>query len=295
MKKLLNKEIVEQAIACIQAADDKPTIERIRKITGGSPKTIIAIKRLIDDNEHDNALSSNDIKALIDTRIKQQFEQLKSELLDMIKKNDFDVNNSTPDLVQENQVLHQQIKSIKTENIELSKQLEKQGGLIQKLTTDKNQLVLKNKNKFEIIERLQADIKRLEEAKEVSEARSKEAEQARLEAVKKIEKIASENTELRSNLEAISATETEPNSSIIDTTEFEQNDSKIEPEIKFTLDEAHERFLELRKEFPGKKQKEYLRILDSEGYTNSVGKSVGAYNLNRWKNTDKTAAKVGQK
>jgi len=52
-------------------------------------------------------------------------------------------------------------KIIALETIELSNQLEKQASLIQKLTTDKNQLVLKNKNKFETIERLQADIKRL--------------------------------------------------------------------------------------------------------------------------------------
>ena len=293
MKKLLNKEIVEQAIADIKAAGNKPTIERIRKITGGSPKTIIAIKRLINDSEHDsnndnipiqndskhdskhdNALSLDDINILINTRI----EQIKNELLSELKKSNFDSVSS--------EQMNQTIVALKTENIELSNQLEKQAGLVQKLTTDNNQLVLKNQNKFETIERLQADIKRLEETNSISTTRSTEAEKERNEALKEVVTLASENTELRRKLEAVSATEIEPQSEPIDTTEPEQNDSKNEPEnkpeIKFTLDEAQERFFELRKKFPSKKQKEYLKILDSEGYTNTEGNSVGAYNLNRW-------------
>ncbi len=308
MKKLLNKEIVEQAITNIQATGDKPTIERIRKITGGSPKTIIAIKRLIDDSghdsnndnmpipndsKHDNILSSHDIEMIIDTRINQQFEQLKNELLSELKKSSLDSVSSDQ--------LNQTIVALKTENIELSTQLEKQAGLIQKLTTDNNQLVLKNRSKFETIEQLQADIKRLEEAKEVTDERIKEAEKERDEALNEVVTLASENTELRSKLEAVSATKLEPEKKQISPTEPGQNDSKNEhenePKNKFTLLEAHERFDELRDQLPGKTQTEYLQILDSEGYTNSVGKSVGAYNLNRWGGikAGKTAVKAGQR
>jgi len=317
MKKLLSKEIVEQAIATIKTAGDKPTIERIRKITGGSPKTIIAIKRLIyhsehdnnndnipipNDSKHDNILSSHDIKILIDTRINQQFELLKSELLSELKKSSFDSVSSDQ--------INQTIVALKTENVELSNQLDKQAGLIQKLTTDKNQLVLKNKNKFETIERLQAEIKGLEEAKLSSYKRITEVEKERDEALVEVTKFASENTELRSEFEkntalkkkansSINEFETEPKNEPISPTEPESNESKNEPEnepeIKFTLDEAHERFLELRKEFPGKKQAELLNMLDAEGYKNSVGKKISPSNLSRWKNADKKAAKAGQK
>ena len=276
MKKLLNKEIVEQAIADVKAAGDKPTIERIRKITGGSPKTIIAIKRLIDDNEHNNALSSNDnehdnalssndnkhdndyhntlssndIKKLIDTSINQKLEQLKSELLDTIKKNDFDVNNSTPELVQENQDLHQQIKQ-----------------------------------QAETIEQLKADVIRLEEAKQVSESRSKEAEQARMDAVKEVVKFASENTELRSKLEPVGTTEPEQNDS--------KNEPEKKPEIKFTLKKAKARFFELCSKFPDKKQSDLIIILNSEGYKNNKGKQLVPSTVSRWH--DEWEKKVGKK
>ena len=284
MKKLLNKEIVEQAIADIKAAGNKPTIERIRKITGGSPKTIIAIKRLIDDNEHDNVLSSNDneydnkndnalslhdIKKLIDTSINQKFEQLKSELLDTIKKNEFDVN-STQELVQENQDLHQQIRSIETDYRKLENEYRSALNQLDEL----DDLLLQNKQQAETIEQLKADVIRLEEAKQVSESRSKEAEQARMDAVKEVVKIASENTELRSKLEAVGTTEPEQNDS--------KNEPEKKPEIKFTLGEAKARFFELRKEFPDKKQAELLKILDEEGYRNSVGKKISPSNISRW-------------
>ena len=289
MKKLLNKKVLEQAIADIKAAGNKPTIERIRKITGGSPKTIIAIKRLLNDNEHDNVLSSNDnkhdnkndnalslhdIKKLIDTSINQKFEQLKSELLDTIKKNDFDVNNSTPELVQENQDLHQQIKSIETDYRKLEDEYRTALDKLDEL----DDLLLQNKQQAETIEQLKADVIRLEEAKKESESRSKEAEQARMDAVKEVVKLASENTELRRKLEH----ENEPAGSTEPETKSLIIEPENKPEIKFTLGEAKARFFELRKDFPEKKQKEYLRILDSEGYTNTEGNSVGAYNLNRW-------------
>jgi HSP90 family molecular chaperone len=195
--------------------------------------------------------------------------------------------------------MNQTIVALKTENIELSNQLDKQASLIQKLTTDKNQLVLKNKNKFETIERLQADVKRLEEAKEANQVRSKEAEKARAEAVKEVIKLASENTELRSKLEAesepVSTTENEQKTEPVDTTEPEQNDSKKEPKNKFTLDKAHERFIELKNKFPDKKQSELIRILDSEGYKNSKGKRLVPSTISRWHEEWEKKAKAGKK
>ena len=297
----LNIEIVKQAISEIRAAGMYPSFKAILKHIGfGSYSTLTKLKAqypsvfdtqnaLDSDTLNTQANTENTTQAnthttdnytlntllttainthfnALEQRFEQKFVQLKSELLDTIKKNDFDVNNSTPELVQENQDLHQQIRSIETDYRKLED--EYKSALHQ--LDDLDDLLLKNKQQAEIIERLQADVIRLEEAKRESESRSKGAEQARLDAVKEVVKLASENTELRSKLEPVG------------TTEPEQNEPEKKPEIKFTLDEAQERFFELRKEFPDKKQKEYLRILDSEGYTNTEGNSVGAYNLNRW-------------
>ena len=356
MKKLLSKEIVEQAIATIQAAGGKPTIERIRKITGGSPKTIIAIKRLIDDSghdnipihndsKHDNILSSHDIKILIDTRINQQFELLKSELLSELKKSISD-SQSVESLASQIETLEIQNAQLErlcdpddinllTKNAEQIRTLQQQlqstmdtaegymdkveflADRLRKADVEEQELIdnierlkddyqrLENEHKIALhnldesddfilkqqqeIEQLPADIKRLGEAKPSSFERSKKAEEERDEALAEVVKLASENTDLRSKLEPIVTTKLEPQSEPAGLTEPEQNDSKNEPEIKFTLDEAHARFLELRKEYPGKKQAELLKMLDAEGYKNSVGKKISPSNLSRWKNADKQA------
>ncbi len=101
-----------------------------------------------------------------------------------------------------------------------------------------------------------------------------------MDAVKEVIKLASENTELRSKLETepVCTTNTEPYSSKSEPTKPEEN----EPEPKFTLKEVKARFFELCKQFPDKKQSEYLSILDSEGYKNSVGNKIGPSNISRW-------------
>jgi len=53
MKKLVTREAVESAIQQITERGNKPTIERIRAITGGSPKTIGTIKNVIDNGIFD--------------------------------------------------------------------------------------------------------------------------------------------------------------------------------------------------------------------------------------------------
>lgn len=308
----LNIEIVQTAIAEIRLTGVYPSFKAILKHVGyGSYSTLTKLKAQYPsvfntpdatvaatqsdtlDTEPTTAVNTQhtDIDTLhtlinteinthfdaLEQRFEQRFELLKSELLSELKKSSLDSVSSDK--------MNQTIVALKTENIELLNQLEKQASLIQKLTTDNNQLVLKNRNKFETIEQLQADIQRLEEAKTEAFERSKNAEIERDEALNEVIKMASENTELRSKL-AISATEIESKSEPVDTTEPEQNDSKIEPEnkpeIKFTLDEAHERFDELRDQFPSKTQTEYLRMLDAEGYKNSVGKKISPSNISRW-------------
>ena len=49
MKKVVTREAVAAAIQQITERGDKPTIERIRAITGGSPKTISTIKNAIEN------------------------------------------------------------------------------------------------------------------------------------------------------------------------------------------------------------------------------------------------------
>jgi len=278
----LNIEIVKQAISEIRATGMYPSFKAILKHIGfGSYSTLTKLKAqypsvfdtqnaLDSDTLNTQANTENTTQAnthttdnytllttainthfnALEQRFEQKFEQLKSELLDTIKKNDFDVNNSTPELVQENQDLHQQIKQ-----------------------------------QAETIEQLKADVIRLEEAKQVSESRSKEAEQARMDAVKEVVKFASENTELRSKLEPVGTTEPEQNDS--------KNEPEKKPEIKFTLKKAKARFFELCSKFPDKKQSDLIIILNSEGYKNNKGKQLVPSTVSRWH--DEWEKKVGKK
>ena len=54
MKRKVTREAVESAIQQIKNSGERITIERIRSITGGSPKTIGALKNAIEGNTIDN-------------------------------------------------------------------------------------------------------------------------------------------------------------------------------------------------------------------------------------------------
>jgi predicted XRE-type DNA-binding protein len=56
MKRKVTRETVESAIKLIEERGDKVTIERIRAITGGSPKTIGNIKNVIEGNTINNGM-----------------------------------------------------------------------------------------------------------------------------------------------------------------------------------------------------------------------------------------------
>jgi len=56
----------------------------------------------------------------------------------------------------------------------------------------------------------------------------------------------------------------------------------VESPEPFTLDEAHERLIELFEQYPEKTQAELGRLLDSEGYKNGRGKKFGSSTIFRW-------------
>ena len=89
---------------------------------------------------------------------KQQFKQLKKDLLAEIKKNDFDVNNPSVELVQEKQELIDNIEWLKDDYQQLENEHK---SALNKLDYSDNLLLKKQQE----IEHLQADIKRLKEAK----------------------------------------------------------------------------------------------------------------------------------
>jgi hypothetical protein len=108
--------------------------------------------------------------------------------------------------------------------------------------------------------------------------------------------MASENTELRSKLEAVSATEIEQKPA----TKVDQNESETTPKTEIKLRKAKARFFELCDKFPDQKQSELIIILNSEGYKNNKGKLLVPSTISRWhdewkKKAGKKAAKAGKK
>jgi len=277
MKKLLSKEIVEQAIIDIKAAGDKPTIERIRKITGGSPKTIIEIKRLINDsesdsnndnklslndNEHNSSygsrLSLNDIDNHINHQLEQRFEQVKTELLSEFKKNSSSESNEV-------EKLQQQIATLETQNKQLKRDLL---AVKNEVSNDLDELKLKRKQ----VEKFKADNADLNQQVERLQADYDKQEKELKVALDTVDSLASENVELRSSLESVEPNQPEPQVEPVDTTEPEK-ELVINPTTK-------ERCFELFEY--GHRQKDILKILDSEGLKNAAGKKIGGGTVSKW-------------
>lgn len=96
MKKKVTREGVELAIQQIEANGEKPTIERIRAITGGSPKTIGEIKNTLNRGDTDRStlplfdnvatvsLSYHNITEKVDAMITQRIDNLVMRRLDSV-------------------------------------------------------------------------------------------------------------------------------------------------------------------------------------------------------------------
>jgi len=102
MKKIVTREAVAAAIQQLTERGDKPTIERIRAITGGSPKTIGTIKNAIENgildgtddhdtlplfNDNDNvttSLSYHKITCKVDNMIMKRVDHIVMQRLDTV-------------------------------------------------------------------------------------------------------------------------------------------------------------------------------------------------------------------
>jgi len=291
MKKLLNKEIVQQAITKIQAQGERPTIERIRKITGGSPKTIITIKRLIEADKIDNStVSCNDNTAKsdyhselsltdIDKRIDVRFDQLKNELLHELKKKSGyeDHDNQLEALEKENARLKRDLLKTKGELDKASnefnfkrRQLEAREKHIETLETENNEL----KQQFY---RLQSDYKRQEtDLKETLDKVDKLETELKV-ALSNVDSLAAENESFSID------NETQEQASLFESKKDHLDSPKIELVIeptKLINPTTKERCFELFKS--GHKQKDIVNILDIEGFKNTAGKKIGSGTVSKW-------------
>ena len=98
MKKVATVETVKSAIQQITERGEKPTIARIRTITGGSPKTICEIKATLDSNVDDQStlplfesvipaaasLSHHNVNEKIDVQIMKRVDSLVMRRLDLV-------------------------------------------------------------------------------------------------------------------------------------------------------------------------------------------------------------------
>jgi len=74
MRNQVDRKSVEQAISELNKRSLRPTIERIRQITGGSPKTIMKLRRTIEtDNEQPK---NNNILSLLGLELESRLDVL---------------------------------------------------------------------------------------------------------------------------------------------------------------------------------------------------------------------------
>jgi len=126
---------------------------------------------------------------------------------------------------------------------------------IETLETEKNEL----KQQFDRLqsnsERQQSDLKETLDKVDKLETELKVA-------LSNVDSLAADNEALRSSLEPVKSTE--PKSD------------------RFTVEQGHDRFIELRDQYPEKRQTELARILDSEGYKSSKDKPFSTSVISRW-------------
>ena len=311
----LTIEIVSQAISEIRAKGEYPSFKAILKHVGyGSYSTLTKLKAkypsvfktpvattldtsnttvidtlntatdtsnttVIDTLNTQITTALNTHFAALEQRLEQRFEQrlaqFKNELLAELKKNDCTSETEVEKLKRQIEVLETQNQQLKAANEKLTQRVEtlqaaneRKEKLIEQghdsfkgLSKEYESILSKNKQlekqlelKHQQVEQLKADLERLNLT-----------EQELKIALENVDKLAAENEALRSSLKPSKVA-----------TQIKTTESKS------TVEQGHDRFIQLRHQYPNATQTELARILDNEGYKSSTGKSFSKSVINRW-------------
>lgn len=317
----LNIEVVQQAIVKLVQANEHPSNERIINQLGyGSKSTLTKLRAkyptvfdgTVDGivNADRNTDSSTDngaarfttietkLNLVLDRLDHQNSEGQATRQMELEKENhqlklDLKAQKEMTRLTTKSAAHSRtEVESLETKNNQLKREIlsckneaAKEVEDVLMLRSKNEKMTRKINNQSETIVELNNDIRRLKEANEGSERRTTEAKNER----EKASKIASDyeaalerikHLEKNENLEPVKPAGPVQLVGLVQMVGPEVS----EPEIKFTLDEAHERFDDLCEQYPEKKQSELVDILDSEGYKNSLGKEFTPSTISRWYN-----------